>query len=85
VIRSLEDVERYTAALAGDHPQLAAEIRLQRSGLSELELARLSRALPQLPSSYTDVIRDWDVSTIAIGFFRLAPRRFEKADGLWQG
>jgi len=82
MIRTLDDVEQYTATLARAYPQLAQEIHLKRTGSSEFELARLRRALPKLPASYIDVIRQWDVEAVTIGLFRLAPRRFDTAGEL---
>jgi hypothetical protein len=79
MIGSLEEAQRYTQMLAMRVPELATEIELRSPGLSDLAILRLRQLLARLPVSYLDIVRRYDLNGIAIGYFRLHPRRFERS------
>jgi hypothetical protein len=79
MIRSLDDVERYSRELARTLPRIADSVEFRRPGLSELEVARLRRQLPGLPDEYLEIAKTWDLVPLSIGYFNLCPPSFGKA------
>src|SRR6266540_3355551 len=78
MIRSLEDVERYSRELAQTLPRIADDIEFRRPGLNELEAARLRKNLPSLPDEYLDIARTWRLEPLSVGYFNLRPPSFGK-------
>lgn len=76
MIRSLEDVERYSRNHARDLPSIADSIELRRPGLNDLEVVGLRRAVPGLTDDYLDIARTWNLEPVSIGYFDLRPPAF---------
>jgi hypothetical protein len=75
MIKTLEDVERYSQEQARLSAEIADHIELRRPGLSEIEAAALRRQLPGLPDDYLEIAQTWQLDGISIGFFNLWPGR----------
>ena len=83
LIRSIDDVERYSRESARAAPEIADRIELRRPGLSEFEVAGLKRQLPGLPDDYLQIAIIWNLDGISIGYLNLWPGRFgERRPGL---
>lgn len=81
MIKTLEDVERYSQDQAGLSPETADHVELRRPGLTDLEAAALGRQLPGLSDDYLEIVRTWQLDGISIGYFNLWPGRFGSSSG----
>lgn len=73
MLATVNDLIAYSHRLANDLPGLRDSIVVDRPGCSQVEIAALVAALPDLPESYTSVATAVKLDGVAIGYFQLSP------------
>jgi hypothetical protein len=76
MIKDIDDLKRYTDAVAQRFSIIEDEVRMVSPGCEPNELKRLKDELPNIPASYVEVVSALRLVGISIGQFALWPRPF---------